>query len=679
MDYADAGTNGVCPGCKAAIVVPHQSVEDAISGREMNHEGSTSGEEPPPIPASAVPDRQSAKHEFSHEAVATGTPADPPNAWKSILPLVLLMALLGWVPLLAMHGGRRVLASSGGIFIVTGLCALFAAAALFYLWLRPRAVSGLTVLFVFFGTAVAGVGLLLAFQSYAAFTLKQGVGFRGKATVVVWIMQFAGKCYEWIGSSDFSKQVVGYVLGVGVYEELTKILPLALVLYAGFPSPVTGRINYRAFVALGFVSGLAFGASEALIGYAPWARMFQLGDSGPSGMPLASALNRWFSCVPMHALWGAADAAVLWLLSPQLLSAKSPWVRFGLVILATLAMAIVHGLYDVACGRNIIAMIGLSIGSVFLVQWIVAHSAAPSEPVPTNSSGCERPLEAFFRLPHAIALTAAIALSGFGALYLVSNPKLGAYRSLDGSFASNPKREVYRSLNGHFVFDLISSDQVEYKYGHSENITYYEWISHTVQAKYTKQSDAIRVVFADGRVSYFRFTQEGIQTEDGESLLSPERFAAAKEQIRLNQIHKEAEQARMEAEQLAKAKAADAERQRKEELIEASKKETKILGNFKFSRSPEDYGYSITSIMLTDAGLHLGLANGTENTIWFSDLEGEAEAVNRQYFTGFYIHLSGSFERAHEEDQKKTQAIVSQINSAYSAWKQRNPQLAGQK
>ena len=187
--------------------------------------------------------------------------------------------------------------------------------------------------------------------------------------------------------------------------------------------------------------------------YAPWAQPTQLGDASPTslGMPLASGLIRWFSCVPMHALWGAADAALLWMLSPRLLSAKSPFVRYGILILATLAMAVVHGLYDVACGRDIYAAVSLSIGSVFLVQWIVARSAAPSEFAPANSSGCERPFERFFCFRYAIAQTLAIGLAGFGALYFVSIPlseqsEAAAPRSIAPRINVTPSRVEYDKL-----------------------------------------------------------------------------------------------------------------------------------------------------------------------------------------------------------------------------------------
>ncbi len=279
----------------------------------------------------------------------------------------------------------------------------------------------------------------------------RGGVYAGKNTFWLWIIQFAGKCYEWaFTSKDLSKQVVGFVFGVGIYEELTKIVPLALVLFAGREAPLARRVNYRAFVALGFVSGLAFGISEALVAYAPWTQPMQLlDDAYPAslGVPLAFGLNRWFSCVPMHALWGAADAAVLWMLARQLLSAKSPLVRYGILVLAVLAMAVVHGLYDIACVRNIYAGVALSIGSVFLVQWIIGRNEVPLESlsrVTESSPGCESLLEKIFQLRRGMPLTIAVAFSGVAALFWVSTARDSADAQLKLGLAYSTGQGVHQ-------------------------------------------------------------------------------------------------------------------------------------------------------------------------------------------------------------------------------------------
>ena len=205
-ECGDAGTEGVCPACNATFRVP-----DLVTG-----EGPSAEEAP-----------ESATDRVPNDTTAACSPASTRPGWKAILPMVLMMALLGWLPLFAMHGIRWIDASSGATFVFTGLCASFATAAFFYWWLRPRAVSRVAALLVFFATAIAGVFLLLAFQRYAAFMLARGSIYAGKSTVWLWIIQFAGTCYEWTYTSkNLFKQVVGFVFGVGVYEELTKILVL---------------------------------------------------------------------------------------------------------------------------------------------------------------------------------------------------------------------------------------------------------------------------------------------------------------------------------------------------------------------------------------------------------------------------------------------------------------------
>ena len=95
----------------------------------------------------------------------------------------------------------------------------------------------------------------------------------------------------------------------------------------------------------------------------------------------------------------------------------------------------------------------------------MAHSAASSDPVPPNSSGCERPLEALFRLPYAIALTSAIALFGFGALYWVSiplssgSPLIGSEQNL-----SPLDREALALADSEFAKVLMTSDDSWFAY-----------------------------------------------------------------------------------------------------------------------------------------------------------------------------------------------------------------------
>jgi hypothetical protein len=99
--------------------------------------------------------------------------------------------------------------------------------------------------------------------------------------------------------------------------------------------------------------------------------------------------------------------------------------------------------------------------------------------------------------------------------------------------------QVYRSLDGGTVLTVISRDECELREGGT-----------TLLCKYTKQADALRVVvtaMGTTQVIYYRFTDQGIQDNNGGVLLSPERYAAAVEQARAAQEREQ--RARQEAEQ----------------------------------------------------------------------------------------------------------------------------------
>ena len=102
--------------------------------------------------------------------------------------------------------------------------------------------------------------------------------------------------------------------------------------------------------------------------------------------------------------------------------------------------------------------------------------------------------------------------------------------------------EVYRSYDGQSVLTLISPDECELL----DRTT-------TFLCKYTKQTDTLRVVvtaMGANQVLYYRFTNQGIQDNNGRVLLSPTQYTSAVEQVRLEQerqtrIRQEAEQLKL--------------------------------------------------------------------------------------------------------------------------------------
>ena len=106
--------------------------------------------------------------------------------------------------------------------------------------------------------------------------------------------------------------------------------------------------------------------------------------------------------------------------------------------------------------------------------------------------------------------------------------------------------QVYKSLDGNTMLTLTSKDECELM----QNGT-------TLLCKYTKQTDALRIVatvMGTPQVIYYRFTDQGIQDNNGKVLLSPEGLLEAQRQAQL------ARQAQQEAQ--AAAERQEAERQR---------------------------------------------------------------------------------------------------------------------
>jgi hypothetical protein len=116
--------------------------------------------------------------------------------------------------------------------------------------------------------------------------------------------------------------------------------------------------------------------------------------------------------------------------------------------------------------------------------------------------------------------------------------------------------QVYKSLDGRKMLTLISKDECEYTEGRD-----------TVLGKYTKQTDSLRVVLTvmgTSQVVYFRFTDQGLQDNNGNVLLSPENYAAAIEQIRqakIEEMKKQKEAAQKQLDEENRQKAAMEERE----------------------------------------------------------------------------------------------------------------------
>lgn len=155
-------------------------------------------------------------------------------------------------------------------------------------------------------TATAGVAVLMAVQSVAGPAYREALGERG----------------------DFFVTLCGYILGVGLFEELAKALPL-LWRYKHFGPP-----RWRTACLWGLASGVGFGVAEGSF-YAE--RMYN-GLSGPDAY-----FVRYASCVGLHAIWSASVALNLCRYPPV---SGDPAVYAANLLRVVALPVVLHGLYD---------------------------------------------------------------------------------------------------------------------------------------------------------------------------------------------------------------------------------------------------------------------------------------------------------------------------------------------
>ena len=298
-------------------------------------------------------------------------PLDLPR-WQNLWPLATLCLLLGWIvggffSFERMYGSSDVLPV---FFLALGGVPLACAAMLHYL--RPKQVPLGSAIGVALFTAIAGIILLLVLQFLAAVAAHSSRGV-GRGGAVFALLAVIGHLYELTNSDHIVQRWIGFVFGVGLLEEMTKLLPLAaLVVWRS-----DRQMSVHSFLFVGFASGLGFGIGEAFYGYAPW--------NGNHG--LDANIIRWYSAVPSHALYTTVCAAFLWKMADHVEHAEGFWERALFVALAAAVMAVVHGTYNTVCSLGIVPALIMEVLSFVLLVWIVAwvtrDSTEPRDSVAT--------------------------------------------------------------------------------------------------------------------------------------------------------------------------------------------------------------------------------------------------------------------------------------------------------
>ena len=122
-------------------------------------------------------------------------------------------------------------------------------------------------------TATGGIMLLLIVQPFFTFTVVDVL----------------------TDTKNFTVSVCGFILGVGLFEELAKLLPVLWRIRRG-PQ------RWRAACLWGLASGAGFGVAEGVF----YSQQFYNGVS-----ELDSYFVRFLSCVALHAIWSASAALSL--------------------------------------------------------------------------------------------------------------------------------------------------------------------------------------------------------------------------------------------------------------------------------------------------------------------------------------------------------------------------------
>lgn len=293
--------------------------------------------------------------------------------WQRLWPLAALTLLLGWIiggflSFERMYGSDDVLPI---LLLAVGGVPLACAAMLHYL--QPRRIPVGTAIGVALFTAIAGIFLLLCLQFLAAVAAHSTRGYVGRGGAVLGMFAIIGHLYALTESANIAARWVGFVFGVGLFEEMTKLLPLVmLVLWRS-----DRHLSVHAFLFAGFASGIGFGVAEAFYGYVPW-----YGNHG-----LDSNIIRWYSAVPSHAIYTTVCAAFLWHLADNLEHSEGFWERAMVVAMAAGVMAVVHGTYNTVCSIGIIPALLMELVSfallVWAVNWVSRDATEPQGTTPT--------------------------------------------------------------------------------------------------------------------------------------------------------------------------------------------------------------------------------------------------------------------------------------------------------
>lgn len=237
----------------------------------------------------------------------------------------LLLAMVGFIPMLIMY------LPIGGVLLFYAVSLYFAViwGLFFYAFFKTCQVRWKTAVKVFVLTQIMVFVLwdLLGLPSINPF-------------------------YAFIDAS-FPINLIGFIPGVGLTEELVKLLPLLLILRRAKEPLIP-----QTMVFYGLMSGIAFGVYEGV--------QYQLTVNAEQTYDISFFLNimRLTSLPFLHACW--CGIAGYFLSFAHLY----PRYRYGLYTLSICVPAIIHGLYDSLSGVLGVSLIMVFIGLMLLMAYL---------------------------------------------------------------------------------------------------------------------------------------------------------------------------------------------------------------------------------------------------------------------------------------------------------------------
>lgn len=179
----------------------------------------------------------------------------------------------------------------------------------------------------------ATLGILILEMVQIISIVSQSLVMGGPAILVVWPFKLIGFMYlsALDESSGFARSLMGFILGVGLCEELIKLLPVFLYL------KLVKKANWHGAFLWGLSSGAGFGIAEAMM----YSTEYYHGI-----LPGSVYFLRFISCVALHAIWSGSVAITLYLLQGKWKQSPRWTDRVALILVAILVPMILHGCYD---------------------------------------------------------------------------------------------------------------------------------------------------------------------------------------------------------------------------------------------------------------------------------------------------------------------------------------------